>query len=431
MHKIAALLSLIALFAASTAQSALRIDITEGASGALPIAISPFGAPAGGNLPVDVADVVAADLASTGLFKPLPRDQMLATPSSASEVNFANWRTAEVDNLVVGSVAADGAGGYRIGFKILDVYQGESITGFQITADGDELRDAAHTIANLVYEQFIGVKGYFLSRIAYISAQKRGDSLSYKLNVSDYDGHDPQTIVASKDPILSPAWAPNGEKLAYVKFEVERGRTSLRVHDLSTGNITEVSSRPGINGAPTWSPDGNKLAMTLSFRGNPDIYVYDLRSKNLRQLTRSGAIDTEAAWSPDGESIAFTSDRGGKPQIYRMRPDGSQIERVTFAGESNQRAAYAPNGKELAMVQNTGNGFRIAVLDLETNNTRIVSRGPLDESPSFAPNGQAIIYARSGSGGADLATVSADGRVHTELKQSGEVREPAWSPSGY
>lgn len=426
MRKLAGLISLIALLASSVAQSALRIDITEGVSGALPIAVVPFGS-GSANLPVDVAEVISNDLASTGLFKPLPVSQMLATPSRSEDVNYANWRTSEVDNLVVGKISPDGAGGYRIAFEILDVYKNKALNGFQITADQDELRDAAHTIANLIYEQFTGAKGYFLSRIAYVSVQESRGSRRYRLNVSDYDGNNPQTIVSSRDPILSPAWSPDGSKLAYVYFDVDRGRTILRVHNLNIGEITDISARPGINGAPSWSPDGKNLAMTLSFRGNPDIYKYNLASKDLTQLTKNGAIDTEAVWSPDGKYIAFTSDRGGKPQIYRMRADGSQTERLTFSGESNQRPSYAPDGKSLAMVQNNGGGFRIAILDLESNNTRVVSRGPLDESPSFAPNGQAIIYARR----SDLATVSSDGKVRTELKQAGDVREPAWSTSDY
>jgi len=411
---------------AMPAQAQLQVDITDSSQSAIPIAISPFG----GSLPVDVAQVASNDLESTGLFKVYSRNSMVAKPTSPDQVNFDNWRTSAVDNLVVGSAGSNGQGGYRLTFDLLDVYQGRSVASFQINAAGNELRDAAHTVANLIYEKFVGKKGYFLSRISYITMAKEGGGLRYRLIVSDYDGNNPATVYSSRDPIMSPAWSPDGSKLAYVAFDVRRGRSSLRVQDLATGNIREVSSRSGINGAPTWSPDGNRLAMTLSFRGNPDIYSYNLSSSQLTQLTNNGAIDTEANWSPDGSSIVFTSDRGGKPQVYRMRSDGSSVERLTFDGDSNQRASYSPDGDQLTMVQKSGSGFRIAVMDLQNNNIRIVSDGPLDDSPKFAPNGQAIIYAKQGRSN-ELATVSTDGETRTRLSQSGEVREPSWGPLGY
>ena len=292
------------------------------------------------------------------------------------------------------------------------------------------MRDAAHTVANLIYEEFTGEQGYFLSRIAYVAATRDNGGQRYRLVVSDYDGSNPATIYSSPDPVLSPAWSPDGSRIAYVAYAVAEGRTSLRVQEVATGDIREISSRSGINGAPAWSPDGNQLAMTLSFEGDPDIYKYDLRTNQLTQLTRNPSIDTEPAWSPDGQHIAFTSDRGGSPQVYQMSSSGGQIQRLTFSGQSNQRAAYSPDGEQLTLVQNGENGFRIAVLQLDTNNTRIVSDGPLDDSPNFAPNGQAIIYATQGGNNA-LAVVSTDGEVRSRLSQSGEVREPSWGPAGY
>lgn len=420
---------LVAFFAIAPAQAALQVDITDSSESAIPIAISPFGA-SDGSLPVDVAQIASDDLASTGLFDVFERQNMVGNPTRPDQVNYDNWRTASVDNLVVGSAQPNGQGGYRIRFDLLDIYQGKSVASWQINAGRDELRDAAHTIANLVYEKFIGKKGYFLSRISYITMAKENGGLRYRLIVSDYDGHNPVTVYSSRDPIMSPAWSPDGRRLAYVAFDVNRGRSSLRVQDLATGNIREISSRPGINGAPAWSPDGSRLAMTLSYRGSPDIYVYNLNTNQMTQLTNNGSIDTEATWSPDGRYIAFTSDRGGKPQIYRMRSDGSQVQRLTFDGESNQRPDYSPDGDTLTFVQKSGNGFRVAVMDTQNNNVRIVSEGPLDDSPNFAPNGQAIIYAKQGRSN-ELATVSIDGDTRSRLSQSGEVREPAWGPLGY
>ncbi|MDT0635659.1 Tol-Pal system beta propeller repeat protein TolB [Spectribacter hydrogenoxidans] len=422
--------ALMLLLTASPARAALEVEITQGVSGAQPIAIVPFARDASVSGDTDIASVVDADLERSGLFEPLARDAMLETPGSVREVDYANWRSVEVDNVVVGRVSPDGRGGYRVSFDIIDVYKGRSIGGYEISAREGGLRDAAHAVANRIYEQFTGNKGYFLSRIAYVAVAQENSGPTYRLVVADYDGHNPQTIARSREPILSPAWHPAGTKLAYVAFDMKRGRSSLRIQDLGTGEVKEVSSRPGINGAPAWSPNGNKLAMTLSYRGNPDIYTYDLGDEQVRQITRNGAIDTEPSWSPDGSHIVFTSDRGGKPQVYRVRSGGGNAERLTFDGESNQRPSYSPDGEKIVLVQG-GNGFRIAVLDLETNNMRVVSDGPLDEGPSFAPNGQVIIYARQQGNSAELATVSADGRIRNRLRQPGDVREPAWSPAGY
>lgn len=421
------LLCLVGLSAMPT-QAALQVDITDSASSAIPIAITPFGEP--GALPLDIAQVASNDLKSTGLFEVLDRGSMLAAPHSPEAVNYANWRAVGADNLVVGSVQPNQRGGYRIRFHILNVYQGQPISSFEINASRDELRDAAHTVANLIYEEFTGEKGYFLSRIAYVAVTRDNSGRRYQLVVADYDGYNAATIYSSRDPVMSPAWSPDGSRIAYVAFNVAQGRTSLRIQEVATGEIREVSSRPGINGAPAWSPDGSHLAITLSFEGNPDIYKYNLRSGQLTQLTRSPAIDTEPTWSPDGDHIAFTSDRGGDPQVYQMTSGGGQVQRLTFSGGSSQAATYSPDGGEMALVQGGANGFRIAVKNLETNNIRIVSNGPLDESPDFAPNGQAIIYATQGGNNA-LATVSTDGEVHTRLSQPGQVREPSWGPAPY
>jgi len=414
---------------AAPAQAALQVDITQSSDGAIPVAIAPFGAN-GGELPVDVAQIASQDLASTGLFKVFPRQNMLGSPSAPDQVNYKNWQTLGVDNLVVGSAEPNGQGGYRLTFYLLDAAQSRSIASFQINAGGNDLRDAAHTVANLIYEKFIGKKGYFLSRISYVTVTNSANKRQFRLVVSDYDGSSPTTVYSSQDPVMSPSWSPDGRKLAYVAFNVYKGISSVRVQDLSSGNVRTIASGSGVNGAPSWSPDGSQIALTRSSNGDSDVFVYNLNSGQMRQLTRSGAIDTEPTWSPDGRHIAFTSDRGGAPQIYQMDSNGGQVQRLTYNGSSNQRPDYSPDGKSLAMIQRDGNGFRVAVMDLTNNTTQVVSQGPLDDSPNFAPNGQAIIYAKQGRNG-ELATVSVDGSASSKLSQSGEVREPAWGPLGY
>ena len=316
------MLILPAVFIALPARAALQIDITKSSDSAIPVAIAPFGAADQSTLPLNVAQVASDDLASTGLFKMFDQNNMVAEPSRPQDVNYANWQSASVDNLVVGSVASAADGKYRINFNLLDVPQKHSVASFQITAGPSALRSAAHTVANLIYQRFTGKKGYFLSRIAYITVTNDNGGRRFRLIVSDYDGNDPHSVYSSRDPIMSPAWSPDGRKLAYVAFDIRRGRSSLRVQDLASGKVREISSRPGINGAPAWSPDGSKLALTLSYQGSPDIYVYDLNTDQLTQLTHNSAIDTEPSWSANGRYIAFTSDRGGPAQIYRMTSQG-------------------------------------------------------------------------------------------------------------
>ena len=416
------------LVLALPANAALKIEVTEGVTGAIPIAIVPFNATDGAAPGTDIASIVERDLMSTGLFKVVPRNRHIGQPNSINGVNLKNWRSIGADHLVVGQLIPRGQGTYTIRFHLSDVFKDPgSASGFEIDAPASQLRHAAHMVANRIYEKLTGHKGIFTTRIAYVTAQNTNRGPRYDLIIADQDGYNAQTVASSSEPIMSPSWSPDGRNLAYVAFDIEEGLAILQIQDLQTGSVREVSAREGINGAPAWSADGRYLAMTLSYHGNPDIFIYDMNSRKMRQLTRSPAIDTEPSWAPDGRSLVFTSDRGGRAQIYKVPVGGGKAQRLTFEGKSNSRAVYAPDGKSIAMVTSSG-GYRVAVLDLRTKNMRILTDGPLDESPSFAPNGQALIYTRSSRGGAELATVSIDGRVKTRLRQQGEVREPSWSP---
>ncbi|MET0026997.1 MAG: Tol-Pal system beta propeller repeat protein TolB [Candidatus Thiodiazotropha sp.] len=412
----------------SSAQAELTIEITEGVEGALPIAVVPFGLEGTGRLPEDVAAVISADLQRSGRFKPVPVKDMLARPSSLEAVDFKDWRALGVENLVVGQVRSNGAGGYQIQFQLLDVFRESQLTGYNIPTTAPNLRSTAHRIADLIYEKLLGVPGAFSTRVAYISStrQTNGET-KVALNVADADGYHPETIVSSTEPLMSPAWSPDGQKIAYVSFE--GGQSAIYVQGVYTGQRQKVTNFKGINGAPAWSPDGRKLAMTLSKGGNPDVYVYDLVSRKLTQITRHYAIDTEAAWSPDGRTLVFTSDRGGRPQIYQVSAFGGTPQRVTYQNSYNARASYSPDGRLLTLVTREEGNYRIAVLDLESGVMQVLSDGDLDESPSFAPNGSMIIYgAKAGNRGV-LAAVSVDGRVKQRLAlQEGDVREPDWSP---
>ncbi len=411
------------------AAAALTIEITQTVDAGVPVAVVPFGWVGGGaGLEQDVAAVVRADLDRSGRFKNLPVRKMVAFPQTGSEIDFDAWRRLNLDHLVVGQIRPLGADRYQIRFQLFDVVRKEQLAGYKMNTTARDLRTTAHRIADIIFEKLTGHRGAFATRVAYITSIKQpGGGREIALNVADADGFNAQTIVSSPEPLMSPSWSPDGQRLAYVSFE--GGKPGIYVQDIYSGKRQQVASFPGINGAPAWSPDGRRLALTLSKDGDPDIYVLDLQTGQLRQLTDHYAIDTEPAWSPDGRWIAFTSDRGGGPQIYRIPSAGGEPERLSFKGGYNARPSFSPRGDAITMVSRVGKQFRIGLLNLRTKAIRILTEGALDESPSFAPNGSMIIYATKVNGKGELAAVSVDGRIRQRLAmQVGDVREPIWSP---
>ncbi|MCX8048294.1 MAG: Tol-Pal system beta propeller repeat protein TolB [Methylohalobius sp.] len=420
----ACLVWLLALVWGSDARAVLTIEITKGIEGAIPIAVVPFGANSA--LPVDVAQVIQEDLARSARFKPLPKDDMLTRPTAPEQILWQSWRVLGQDYLVIGQVQPVGAERFEVQFYLYDVFSGQELINYRLPVGTKDLRRAAHKISDLIYEKITGEPGIFSSRIAYVTVGVQNRKRLYKLQIADADGYNPRTVVISPEPLMSPVWSPDGKKLAYVSFESRR--PAVYIQTLSTGERIRVAQFPGINGAPAWSPDGSKLAMTLSKDGSPDIYVLDLATRQLRRLTESAAIDTEPAWSPDGKTIAFTSDRGGSPQIYVMAASGGVPRRLTFQGNYNARPVFSRDGDRLAFVHGSS-GYKIAVLNLQDKAMTVLTSGPLDESPSFAPNDRLILYATRGEGRRQLAVVSVDGKIEQRLKtEEGDVREPAWSP---
>jgi len=411
------------------AGAVLQIEITEGATGARPIAVVPFKWAGDGERPADLAGIIDDDLARSGQFAPMERRDMVARPSSGDAIEFGSWRTLEVDHLVVGSIRPGEGEDYRVRFQLFDVARERQMTGYSYEVQPGALRGLAHTISDTVYKAITGERGAFATRVAFVSSEGTGQQREYKLRVADYDGYNARDVLASGEPVMSPAWGPDGERLAYVSFE--GGRPAVFVQDVATGERRRVSQRAGINGAPAWSPGGDRLALTLSHQGNPELYVLDLASDELQRVTRSGGIDTSPAWMPSGEAIVFTSDRAGGPQLYKAPADGSgRAQRLTFEGSYNADPDVGPNGARVAFVHRSGaSQYRIAVLDLESGRMRVVTDGGLDESPTFAPNGRMILYATEHEGGGVLGSVSVDGRASARLSRTqGEVREPAWGP---
>jgi TolB protein len=409
-------------------EAQLVVEITEGIK-RRPIAVVPFGWE--GNtpqMPADVAAVIASDLERSGRFRTIPEADMLQKPTSGVEMDFDDWAILDVEAVVVGRVLQTAENAYSVQFQLFDVYGRKQLVGYRIPASRGTMRRAAHRLADMIYEELTGIAGVFDTRVTYVTAEERRDGKLYSLIVADQDGYNEYKVMESRDPIMSPAWSPDSRRIAYVSFEGDR--SSIFVQTLRTGNRIQVSARAGVNGAPAFSPDGRKLVVTLSDAdGNLDIYTLDIATRETRRITTHRAIDTEGSWSPDGRWIYFTSDRSGGPQVYRVSANGGAAERVTFEGSYNARPRMSPDGSKLAMVHLQNGNYRIAVMDLESRDLLVLSAGRQDESPSFAPNSDTLIYAtRAGQNGV-LESVTADGLIRQRLKSGdGDVREPVWSP---
>lgn len=406
------------------------IVIKDGSASAYKITVVPFAfEAAGAPAETDVSDVVRMDLARSGTFAPLDKANVVEFPSRGSDIKFPTWNLLKQQYITVGRVADAEGGAMRVEFELYDVAKQERLLGLAITGQRSDLRGVGHQIADLVYEKITGVRGAFWTRIAYVTASGVSPNINYSLMVADSDGYNPQVLVKSREPLLSPSWSPDGKKLAYVSFE--RGDSAIYIQEIATGSRQVVSNRKGINGAPAFSPDGSKLALTLSYLGNPDIFIMDLASRQTTRVTNHFSIDTEAQWMPDGQTLVFTSDRSGKPQLYQVSTAGGDATRLTFQGEYNAKPSISYDGKKFAMAQGTGNVYRIAVLDRSkaAASMTALSPGNVDESPSFAPNGSMLLYAATEGPRGVLYAVSADGRVRQRLVLAdGDVREPSWGP---
>ncbi len=410
------------------ADTPLRVTIEDGVENALPIAIVPFGWSQASNLaPIDLTRVITDDLKRSGRFDVMDEPDLPQRPTEFDAINFNDWRKLGMENILIGNLTLTKNGDYDVSFRLIDVYRGKQIAGFRIPAKPNLLRRVAHQISDIVFEKLTGTPGAFDTRIAYITVKKAKNKKTHTLKIADADGYNAQILLESPEPLLSPAWSPDGKKIAYVSFEGKN--SAIYVQDILTGKRERVAAYEGINSAPSWSPEGSRLAMTLSRDGNTEIYVMSLHSKTLKRMTTNGGIDTEPTWSPDGRKLAFTSDRSGGPQIYEIDIRGGEPKRISFDGKYNARPRYSPDGRYISLVHAVNGSYRIGLLDLSNGSINTLTDAKLDESPSFAPNGGMIIYATTGVRGAQLAAVSVDGQVHQRLGlQKGDVREPVWGP---
>lgn len=414
-----ALLFLAALSVGGGAHAQLRVDISGTGAQQYPVAIADFSGDSAG---VQVSEIIRADLTRSGQFRLITTSG--ATLGFTTPIAFDEWRTRGADFLAYGTVTRLADGRYEIKYKLADTVKRGPLDENAVIGTDKELRRMAHQIADRIYEKITGVRGVFSTRIAYVL--KRGKT--FELQIADADGQNPQVALRSGEPIISPAWSPDGSRLAYVSFE--SGKPVVYVHELATSKRFPVANYKGNNSAPAWSPDGGTLAVVLTRDGLSQIYTVNARDgSNLRRITRSPLIDTEPAFSPDGRSIFFTSDRSGSPQIYQVSSEGGEPRRISFNGSYNISPRLSPDGKTLLMISRRDGAFKVVSLDLASGSETVLTQGRDDQSPSFAPNGMQILHAANQGGRSVLAGVSRDGRVRQTLSVlNGEVREPTWGP---
>ncbi|MEP6740165.1 MAG: Tol-Pal system beta propeller repeat protein TolB [Caldimonas sp.] len=407
----------------TAARAQFRVEISGVGATQLPIAVVRFRDEDKSNQ--SPSAIIRADLERSGAFHIV--DAGSAALDETARPQMADWRGRAADALVAGSVARLADGRFDIRFKLWDVVKGSEIGGQSQAVDAADLRLASHRIADFIYEKLTGEKGVFSTRIAYVTHAGR----RYTLRVADADGENGQVALNSGQPIISPAWSPNGKELAYVSFE--RQKAVVFVHNVASGERRAIADFRGSNSAPAWAPDGERLAVTLSRDGGSQLFTIGRNGEGVRRLATSPAIDTEAEYTADGRYLYFTSDRGGAPQIYRMTANGGGAERVTFSGSYNISPTVSPDGRTLAYVSRSGNTFRLVVLDLSTPGAQpvpITDTGD-DEHPSFAPNGRLLIYATKVQGRSVLMTTTLDGKIKARLpSQTADLREPVWGPYG-
>jgi TolB protein len=411
----------------------LHLTLNQGVNSAVPIAVVPFfGSPAA----QQISQVMTNDLQNSGQFSNAVANDPAHQPSTAAGVQVPYWRAQNVNYVIVGNVQTDAQGVQQLQVSLLDVYKNNNaqsavVLQQQFAMPTDQVRGLAHQISNLLYQQILGVRGAFASKIAYVLAQHvAGQAASYQLMTADYDGNNAVPILVSKQPIMSPAWSPDGSQLAYVSFE--SGMPAIYISNINTGKRRLITNFTGMNAAPAFSPDGTKLALVLSRGQSPNIYVVNLQTGALQQITHAYAINTEPAWSANGQQILFTSDRGGTPQIYQVDIASKQVRRMSFSGNYNAHPSYDPDGRSMIFLHrglDSNQNFGIAEQTLANGKLKVLSEDNA-QSPSIAPNGSMIIYTvQLAPGQSQLAMVSTDGHVHLRLPNSdGAVQSPAWSP---
>ncbi|MDI7860589.1 Tol-Pal system beta propeller repeat protein TolB [Rhizobiaceae bacterium n13] len=420
------LTGLVAAFA-TPASAVVEININKGNVEPLPIAITDF--ISGDDLGAQISAVVAADLHRSGLFAPISRSAFIEKISNPDQApRFEDWKVINAQALVTGRVSKEGDGRLRAEFRLWDTFGGSQMTGQQFYTQPENWRRVAHIIADAIYEKITGEKGYFDTRVVFVSESGPKNDRKRQLAIMDQDGYNVRMLTNSKDIVLTPRFSPSRQEITYMSFEGQQPRVYLL--QLETGQREVVGNFPGMTFAPRFSPDGQRVIMSLQQEGNANIYTMDLRSRTTTRLTSTPAIDTSPSYSPDGNQIVFESDRGGRQQLYIMNADGSGQRRISFGDGSYSTPVWSPRGDLIAFTKQSGGKFSIGVMKTDGSGERILTTGFHNEGPTWAPNGRVLMFFRqnAGAGGPQLYSIDLTGYNEQLVKTPTYASDPAWSP---
>ena len=413
-------------FAASQARADIVIDVNRGNVQPMPIAITDF--LSGDQMGTEISQIIAADLKRSGLFAPIDKGafiEKISNPDAAPR--FDDWKVINAQALVTGRVGTEADGRVRAEFRLWDTYAGQQLLGEQFFANKANYRRVAHIIADAIYERLTGEKGYFDTRVVFVDETGPKNQRKKRLAIMDQDGANVRYLSDGRSIVMTPRFSPSRQEITYMSYE--SGQPKVYLLQLETGQRELVGNFPGMTFAPRFSPDGQRVIMSLlRDDGNSNIYSMDLRSRNTTRLTNSAAIDTSPSYSPDGSKVVFTSDRGGQPQIYVMGADGSGQTRISFGGGSYSTPVWSPRGDLIAFTKQSGGQFQIGVMRTDGSGERILSTGFQQEGPTWAPNGRVLMFFRDAAGGPKLYSIDLTGRNEQAIPAPAFASDPAWSP---
>jgi len=410
------------------ARALVEIDVNRGVVEPVPIAITDF--LAGGTRGADISGVIAADLKRSGLFAPVDRAAFIEKISNPDVApRFDDWKVINAQAIVTGRVTEEPGGRIKAEFRLWDTFAGQQLVGEQFFAKPADWRRVAHIIADTIYEQFTGEKGYFDSRIVFVDESGPKENRIKRLAIMDQDGANYRPLTDGRAIVLTPRFSPERQEITYMSYE--SGQPQVYLLQLETGQRELVGNFPGMTFAPRFSPTGDKVIMSLLRQdGNSNIFTMDLRSRTTARLTDTNAIDTSPSYSPDGNRVVFTSDRGGRAQIYVMGADGSNPQRISFGDGTYSTPVWSPRGDLIAFTKQSGNEFQIGVMRIDGSGERILSTGFLQEGPTWSPNGRVIMFFRqdAGAAGPKLYSIDLTGRNEQQIPTPNFASDPAWSP---